>query len=144
MELILLLTLPNNVQAGLQEFPVTSPFGWRIHPVTGEYKYHCGVDLGYEYGAAIPALFPGIVIQAGDYNDGYGNQVLIYHENQNSYTRYAHCSTVFVGPGDLIDSGHIIATIGNSGVSTGPHLHLEYIVYQDGWQYADPLDLWRI
>lgn len=138
------LCLPFSIQANIAEdLPVTSNFGWRINPITGEYKFHTGLDLGYEYGSSIPALFPGLVIQAGDYGDGYGNQVLIFHENLNCYTRYAHCAAVYVAPGDYVDTGYIVAVIGNTGVSTGPHLHLEYIIYSDGWQYADPLNLWR-
>lgn len=63
-----------------QELPVTSPFGWRIHPQTGDWRFHTGVDLGYEYGTGIAALFDGVVVQSGDFGDGYGMQVLLYHE----------------------------------------------------------------
>ena len=65
--------------ASAADLPVTSDFGWRIHPIYGTWKFHAGVDLGYDYGAAVPALFDGVVVQAGDYEDGYGNQVLLYH-----------------------------------------------------------------
>lgn len=143
LTIILQLYLPCFAQAGTAEdLPVTSPFGWRTHPITGEYKFHTGLDLGYDCGAAIPALFQGLVIQAGDYDDGYGNQVLIFHGDFNIYTRYAHCYAVYVSPGDNVYTGQIIGAIGSTGVSNGPHLHLEYIVYQDGWQYADPMTLW--
>ena len=50
------------VAAQAEDLPVTSPFGWRIHPISGEYSFHAGVDLGYDYGAAVPALFDGIVV----------------------------------------------------------------------------------
>lgn len=126
------------------DLPVTSSFGWRIHPVTGEYKFHAGVDLGYDEGTPIPAMFEGQVIMAGNYSDGYGNQVLIYHAVNDTYTRYAHCSVLYVQAGDYVGSGDCIALVGNTGNSTGPHLHLEYIVRDayGEYTYTDPLILW--
>ena len=122
------------------DFPVTSPFGWRIHPISGEYKFHSGVDLGFEYGAGIVALFDGQVIISGNLDDGYGNQVLIYHPMIDAYTRYAHCSQLFVSVGNQVVSGQVIAAVGSSGYSTGPHLHLEYIPkIGDQYIYTDPL-----
>ena len=125
--------------------PVTSPFGWRIHPITGGWKFHAGVDLGYEYGTSIPALFDGIVLEAGDYSDGYGNQVLIYHQQINSYTRYGHMSSVVVRLNQAVRRGEVIGYVGSTGNSTGPHLHLEYIIPNGtgGYVYTDPLVLWR-
>ena len=75
--LIIISMLPLSAMA--EDLPVTSPFGWREDPYTGEWRFHTGVDLGYEYGAGIPALFDGVVADAGDNGDGYGNQVLLYH-----------------------------------------------------------------
>lgn len=136
------LTVPATVEAVY--FPVTSPFGWRIHPISGEWKFHAGVDLGYEYGAYIGAVFDGQVVSAGDFGDGYGNQVLIYHPANDSYTRYAHCSTILVSAGQNVVAGQAIAQVGSTGYSTGPHLHLEYIINVGGvYQYADPLSLWQ-
>ena len=124
-------------------FPVTSPFGWRIHPISGEYKFHAGVDLGFEYGAGIVALFDGDVIIAADLGDGYGNQILLYHPAIDAYTRYAHCSELFVGIGAHVRAGEVIAAVGSSGYSTGPHLHLEYMPrVGDQYIYTDPLTLW--
>lgn len=127
------------------EMPVSSPYGWRIHPITGEYKFHAGVDLAYDYGAGVPALFDGMIIQAGDYTDGYGYQVLIYHQVTDTYTRYAHLSGFFVAPGQIVSQGELIGIVGSTGNSTGPHLHLEYIIPDGagGYQYADPLILWQ-
>lgn len=140
--LIILLLLPAQVQA--IDFPVTSPFGWRIHPISGEWKFHAGVDLGYEYGSYIGALFDGQVITADNLGDGYGNQVLIYHPAIDVYTRYAHCSTLHVVAGQIVSAGQVIAQVGSTGYSTGPHLHLEYIIKINGvYQYADPLSLWQ-
>ncbi|MBQ4403117.1 MAG: M23 family metallopeptidase [Selenomonadaceae bacterium] len=140
--ILALIILPAQVQA--VEFPVTSPFGWRIHPISGEWKFHTGVDLGYEYGAYIGSLFDGQVVLAENLGDGYGNQVLIYHPAIDAYTRYAHCSTLYVTAGQMVTAGQIISQVGSSGYSTGPHLHLEYIINVDGvYQYADPLSLWQ-
>lgn len=139
--ILALMILPVNVRA--VELPVTSPFGWRIHPISGEWKFHSGVDLGYDYGAYIGALFDGQVVIADNLGDGYGNQVLIYHPAIDSYTRYAHCSTLHVTAGQTVTAGQIVAQVGSTGYSTGPHLHLEYIVNVNGtYQYADPLSLW--
>ena len=141
--MILFITLSvTSVEA--VDFPVTSPFGWRVHPISGEYKFHAGVDLGFEYGAGIVALFDGQVIIADDLGDGYGNQILIYHPMIDAYTRYAHCSQLFVSVGSQVTSGQVIAAVGSSGYSTGPHLHLEYIPkIGDQYIYTDPLTLWQ-
>lgn len=137
-----LLTIAVNVEA--VDFPVTSPFGWRIHPISGEWKFHAGVDLGYEYGAYIGAIFDGVVVAAGDFGDGYGNQVLLYHAAIDAYTRYAHCSVLYVAAGQTVARGQVIAQVGSTGYSTGPHLHLEYIVRAgQNYQYVDPLTLYQ-
>ena len=137
-----MIFLPANVSA--IDFPVTSPFGRRIHPISGEWKFHSGVDLGYDYGSCIGAVFDGQIVIADDLGDGYGNQVLIYHFANDSYTRYAHCSTLHVVAGQNVRAGQIIAQVGSTGYATGPHLHLEYIIKVNGrYEYADPLTLWQ-
>ena len=125
--------------------PVTSPFGWRIHPITGDWRFHTGVDLGYEIGTTIAALYAGEVVQAGDFGDGYGNQVLLYHPEYDCYTRYAHMDSIYVGTAQYVDIGTIIGTVGATGNVTGAHLHLELIVRgSDGaYTYVDPLSLWE-
>lgn len=131
-----------SVQA--EALPVTSPFGYRYHPISGEYSFHAGVDLGYDYGTQVPALFDGVVVMAGDYGDGYGVQALIYHGAIDCYTRYAHLSALAASPGMAVTAGCVIGYVGSSGNSTGPHLHLEYIVpsAEGGYVYVDPLTLW--
>jgi len=127
------------------ELPVTSPFGWRVHPITGAWRFHTGIDLGYDYGTPIPAMFDGFVVQSGDYFDGYGNQVLLYHPALDAYTRYGHMSSVAVGTDAWVMQGQCIGYVGSTGNSTGPHLHLEYIVRGDdgNFIYVDPLLLWQ-
>lgn len=127
-----------------EDLPVTSKYGWRYHPIEGQYKFHAGVDLGYEYGAGVPALFDGEVVAAGDYGDGYGKQVMLYHSSSDTYTKYCHMSSIYVAYGEYVNQGNIIGAVGSSGVSTGPHLHLEYIVRggNGAYEFCDPLTLW--
>lgn len=128
------------------DLPVTSSFGWRVHPITGEWRFHSGVDLGYEYGTPVPALFDGVVVQEGNFGDGYGNQILLYHQDMDCYTRYGHLSAINVDDGESVSRGETIGAVGSTGNSTGPHLHLEYIVKNSdtgGYEYADPLQLWN-
>ena len=140
-----LITQISLISVNAANLPVTSPFGWRVHPITGGWKFHAGVDLGYEYGTPIPALFDGVVVEAGNYNDGYGNQVLLYHKQINSYTRYGHMSQVTVSLNQSVNRGELIGYVGSTGNSTGPHLHLEYIIPNGsgGYVYTDPLSLWQ-
>ena len=140
-----LLLIAMSATAFAADLPVTSPFGWRNDPYTGAWKFHAGVDLGYEYGAGIPVLFGGQIVQTGDFGDGYGQQVLVYHADMDAYTRYAHCSAIYVVVNQIVTAGDIIAAVGSSGRSTGPHLQLEYIIKaaDGGYEYTDPLQLWQ-
>lgn len=117
--------------------PVTSAFGWRNHPITGEWKFHTGVDLGYDYGTDIVAVLPGRVVYSAEY-DGYGNCIILEHEN-GDHTLYGHCSALYASYGEYVEQGQVIAAVGSTGNSTGPHLHLEW--WHNG-EYADPLLLW--
>lgn len=108
---------------------LSSLYGPRIHPITGEYKNHNGIDFAADYGQLIYACANGTVIEAdgsGEFNGGWGNYVTIKHEN-DLVTVYAHCSNVFVNAGDQVKAGDKIASVGSTGMSTGPHLHLEVI-----------------
>ena len=146
MKAVLLLAMAVHLTAicHAADLPVTSPFGWRVHPISGEYSFHTGVDLGYAYGTGVLALFDGVAIKAGDYGDGYGNQVLLYHGESDCYTRYAHLSIVYISSGQSVMQGQVIGLVGATGNATGPHLHLEYIVSNiSGYEYRDPLTLWQ-
>jgi len=102
---------------------ITSPFGLRTHPITGIYKLHTGTDIGGAVGTAIYAYRSGTVTFSG-WNAGYGNNVIIDHGNGMS-TLYAHASQLLVKPGQTVSEGQIIAKIGMTGYTTGPHLHFE-------------------
>lgn len=102
---------------------VTSPFGWRIHPIYGYKKFHTGIDIGASSGSAIVAANPGTVLSAG-WNGGYGKCVIIDHGGGVT-TLYAHSSSLNVSAGQYVERGQKIAAVGSTGASTGPHLHFE-------------------
>ena len=103
--------------------PVTSSFGWRIHPILGYRKLHTGIDIGAGYGAPIHAADSGTVIYA-TWMSGYGNVIIIDHGRGIS-TLYAHQSSLAVGNGARVSRGQTIGYVGSTGFSTGPHLHFE-------------------
>ncbi|MHC1721642.1 MAG: murein hydrolase activator EnvC [Aminipila sp.] len=113
---------------------ITSPFGYRIHPILKVKKLHTGVDIGAPSGTTIVAANGGTVIKAG-WNNSYGNMVMIDHGG-GIVTLYAHNSSLLVGNGDVVSRGQAIAKSGSTGQSTGPHLHFEVRVNGD---YKDPL-----
>lgn len=117
---------------------VTSPFGWRINPVTGEEEFHPGLDIAYEYGTPIGAMLPGRVVYAADFG-GYGNCVILAHEGGYN-TLYAHLAEITAVCDTWVEGGDVIGYAGSTGLSTGPHLHLEL---WDNGEYSDPMYLWR-
>ncbi len=118
--------------------PFTSGFGWRVHPVSGESRFHRGVDLGAPIGTPVVATFSGTVTLA-DYAGGYGLTVILSHNNDTQQTLYAHLSEIFVRPGDRVEQGMVIGRVGNTGLSTGPHLHFEFHqLTSAGWEVLDP------
>jgi murein DD-endopeptidase MepM/ murein hydrolase activator NlpD len=105
--------------------PITSLFGWRIHPLSGSQRMHTGTDIGAPMGAPVLAALAGRVILA-DAMGGYGMSVAIEHENGTRQTMYAHMSELFVKPGEMVQQGAVIGRVGSTGASTGPHLHFEF------------------
>lgn len=103
--------------------PVTSPFGWRRHPIFGLRKYHTGVDLAGPNRSNIRAADSGTVLYTGWYA-GYGKVVIVGHGKSMS-TLYAHLSHIQVSTGDTVQKGQIVGNEGTTGFSTGPHLHFE-------------------
>ena len=102
---------------------ITSPFGYRIHPIYGYRKYHTGIDIGAYSGSSIVAANSGTVILSG-WNGGYGKCIVVDHGGGIT-TLYAHCSSLLVGYGQKVSRGQTIAKVGSTGASTGPHLHFE-------------------
>lgn len=114
-------TIPNSspVEAAYN----SSSFGWRNDPFTGQMAFHEGLDFTAEKGTPIYAAADGIVSQAESTPD-YGNIVKVDH-GSGLETRYAHASRVLVKPGERVEKGQLIAEVGNTGRSTGAHLHFE-------------------
>jgi len=105
------------------EGPITGSFGERIDPFNGEGAFHSGVDIGSSYGTKIIAPADGVVI-ATEVMGGYGKAIMIDHGNGIS-TRYGHLSGYAVTTGQRVSRGDVIGYVGESGRSTGPHLHYE-------------------
>ena len=102
---------------------ITSNYGMRVHPITGQYKLHTGVDISAPMGAEFVAANDGIVTKA-EYNTAYGNMVLIDHGGGIS-TLYAHGSEILVQVGQTVKKNEPILKVGSTGYSTGPHAHFE-------------------
>lgn len=118
---------------------ITSIFGWRVHPITGDRRFHTGVDMGAPMGTPIMAALAGRVVSA-DYMGGYGLAVIIENAAGTFRNLYGHMSAIAVQPGTWIEKGTVIGMVGSTGSSTGPHLHFESLVLHDGaWTAVDPL-----
>ena len=102
---------------------VSSEFGMRKHPVLRYVRHHSGIDLAAPEGATIRAIAEGTVIYADPFG-GYGNFVVVQHKNGLT-SHYGHCATIGVSPGQKITAGAVLATVGKTGIVTGPHLHFE-------------------
>lgn len=103
-------------------YSISSPFGYRVHPILGYSKFHSGVDIPAPSGTPIVAAKSGTVIMS-KLMSGYGNVVMIDHGD--TVTVYAHCSALNVGVGDSVNAGDVVAFVGSTGLSTGAHLHFE-------------------
>lgn len=105
---------------------ISSPFGERTHPITGELKFHKGIDIPAPQNTDILSTDDGIVIFSGTQN-GYGNVVKIKHFDGKKSV-YAHNTSNVVKEGDIVKKGQVIAKVGTTGNSTGNHVHFEIIV----------------
>lgn len=114
---------------------ITSPFGMRVHPITGVYKLHTGMDIRAPIGANFVAANDGIVVKA-EYNRAYGNMVMIDHGG-GIMTLYAHGSEILVQLGQTVKRGDPILKVGSTGYSTGAHAHFEVRV---NGTYVNPVD----
>lgn len=102
---------------------ISDNYGYRTHPISGEWRLHAGIDIGASYGAPIVAADSGTVT-ASYYHWSYGNMIMISHGNGTS-TLYAHMSSLAVSTGMTVSKGQTIGYAGSTGQSTGPHLHFE-------------------
>ncbi len=119
----------DTVSSGVFTWPVpssyyiSSPYGYRVHPIEGTYRLHAGTDIAADYGADIVAADSGTVIVA-QYHWSYGYYVMISHPT-GYVTLYAHCSQLLVYAGQQVSRGEVIALVGETGEATGPHCHFE-------------------
>jgi murein DD-endopeptidase MepM/ murein hydrolase activator NlpD len=116
--------------------PITSGFGYRVHPILHFARMHKGVDFGAARGSPIHAAADGQITRAG-WAGGYGRQVRIAHGGGLA-SSYSHMSEIVAEPGSFVRQGQVIGYVGSSGLSTGPHLHYE--VYRGG-QAVNPLGI---
>ena len=125
--------LPENVTYAMQELPFSclipvsgysaSGFGYRLHPILGEVKFHYGTDVAANSGDDIGAFAAGTVSFAGE-DENLGNYVTVDHGG-GWQSLYAHCGTVYVKAGNTVQPGQKLALVGATGLATGPHLHFE-------------------
>ena len=113
---------------------VTSYFGPTTHPFTKHWYLHKGIDIAYSRGTKVVSTADGKVIEKAFDASGYGNYIVIKHK-YGFYTRYAHMDKVYVKEGQNVQQGEVVGTLGNTGLSTGPHLHYEVRI---GSQVVDP------
>lgn len=114
---------------------ISSGFGWRKHPITKVRQFHTGIDIPKAKDTAVYATGNGVVIRKG-YCSGYGYFIEIQHSGEfRSF--YAHLSRTLVNTGDLVEIAQQIACVGNSGVSTGSHLHYEV---RKGKRFLNPVE----
>ncbi|MBO4636487.1 MAG: peptidoglycan DD-metalloendopeptidase family protein [Clostridiales bacterium] len=129
-------TAPASSTTGQLQWPtwsrsVGSEFGYRIHPIYQDRRFHSGIDIEDGFGDTICAAASGTVSyveypcpNSNTGGSGYGNYLIIDHGN-GLYTLYAHCQSITVNSGDYVSCGQAIGTVGSTGGSTGPHLHFE-------------------
>ena len=116
----------------------SSEFGWRLHPVMGTWLMHAGKDLAAPEGTPVVAALSGRVVMSG-LAGGYGLAIEIEHDNPRRRTLYGHLSELYVREGQLVRQGEVIGRVGSTGLSTGPHLHFELRLPQEGgWVAVDP------
>jgi murein DD-endopeptidase MepM/ murein hydrolase activator NlpD len=116
----------------------TSEFGWRLHPVIGNWLMHAGKDLAAPEGTPVVASLSGRVVMSG-LAGGYGLAIEVEHDNPRRRTLYGHLSELYVREGQTVRQGEVIGRVGSTGLSTGPHLHFELRLPQEGgWVAVDP------
>ena len=121
----------------------SSGFGWRLHPILGNWLMHAGRDFAAPQGTPVVAALSGRVVSSG-LAGGYGIAIELEHSAPRRRTLYGHLSELYVKAGQTVLQGEVIGRVGSTGLSTGPHLHFELRQPSNGgWQAVDPgtLDL---
>ena len=139
--LAMTISFGEDYKGGAMQWPIyghyniTSNYGMRVHPITGVYKLHTGVDISATVGTDFTAIANGIVVKAG-YGGAYGNMVIIDHGG-GVQTLYAHGSQIVAQVGQEVKAGDVVLKVGSTGYSTGPHAHFEVRI---NGEPANPLD----
>jgi hypothetical protein len=119
----------------------SSSFGWRLHPLLGNWLLHAGKDLAAPEGTPVVAALAGRVISSG-LAGGYGLAIELEHDRPRRRTLYGHLSELYVKAGERVRQGEVLGRVGSTGLSTGPHLHFELrLPGSGGWVAVDPGDL---
>lgn len=116
---------------------VTSPYGWRTHPITGKHHLHGGIDIAAPNGTPVMASKSGVVVLS-QYGSSYGNYVVLSHPD-GTRTLYAHLSQRSVSPGETVSQGQTVGLVGSTGSSTGNHLHFETWTGSSSSSRVDPM-----
>ncbi|MFI3307301.1 MAG: M23 family metallopeptidase [Mycoplasmatota bacterium] len=125
-----------------QGYTITSGYGYRSDPFTGEREFHAAIDIATGYGSPIYAANNGVIYKSA-YHYSYGNYIIINHNN-GYYTLYAHMSTVYTKTvGEIVEAGTVVGLMGMTGSATGPHLHFE-VWYGAPWSgtYLNPWSIY--
>ena len=121
--------------------PISSLFGWRMHPIHQSWRFHSGTDLAAPTGTPVLATRAGRV-SVSDFLGGYGLTVILRHGDGTLESRYAHLSQLTVRAGEWVEQGEVIGLVGSTGNSTGPHLHFELRrLTGEGWIAKDPIEV---
>ena len=130
------IEIQSSLKAGV--YYISSLFGWRNSPFTGQRSYHSGIDMAAPTGTSIFAALAGTVTTAG-WSDTYGNYVIVRHHSGYK-TLYAHMSKINVSVGQYVTTSTVLGRVGSTGLSTGPHLH--FTIYKNGVA-VNPQSLWN-
>ncbi len=118
------ISFPSPIKEDWQN-AVSSPFGYRLDPISNEVTFHAGIDIAKPTGTELVSIISGKVIQTGYDANGYGHYIVVEEERSKQTVLYGHCDRLIAIEGEEVKLGQIIATVGSTGKSTGPHVHLE-------------------
>lgn len=128
---------PQKQPVPVDELIVTSPFGWRINPMTGYgQEWHTGTDFSGVTGTPVKSARGGTVTEAGWHTAGGGGLRIVVDHGDGVQTTYNHLNDIWVEPGQWVDEAQVIGGIGSTGNSTGPHLHFEVMIHGE---FVDPM-----
>lgn len=121
----------------IKEGKISSSYGWRINPITNQKEFHFGIDIQTKLNTPIFSPIDGKIIFVG-YKKGYGNTMILYNKQTKEIFLFAHLSKFNVKKNQEVSKGDLIGFSGNTGFSTGPHLHLEY---KKNYKFINPLEI---